>query len=232
MKGQKGPNLGRREEERLLDLARRTVGSEFPNPERAECPGTQALKALARRRLSKLKTDEIIDHIASCAPCFVEYNRYRREHWQRTIVGLISGCAVLAIAIGLLLHFSGVRFPRQPATQTAQARARAVILDLRDSSVERSGDARNVAPPKTLTREDLDLTIELPIGTEDGEYLLELRPSGDGAATRATGAATWNGTAEVLRTHLDLRGVAAGGYSLIIQKQGDTSGRTYRVIVE
>jgi hypothetical protein len=106
-----------------------------------------------------------------------------------------------------------------------------VILDLRDSSVDRSGDAQNVAPSKTLTRDNLDLTIELPIGTEDGEYLLELRPSGDGAATRATGAAAWNGTAEVIRTHLDLRGVAAGEYTLVVQKRGDPSGRTYRVIV-
>ena len=208
-----------------------TVGSEFPNPERAECPGAEALKALARRRLSKLKTDEIIDHIASCAPCFAEYNRYRHEHWQRTIVGLISGCAVIVIAGGLLLHFSGVRFPRQPATQTAQARPRVVILDLRDSSVDRSGDAQNVAPPKTLLRDSLDLTIELPIGTEDGEYLLELRSSGGGVATTATGAAAWNGTAEVLRTHLDLRRVAAGEYTLVIQKREDRSGRTYRVIV-
>ena len=231
MKGQKGPDLGRREEERLLNLARQTLGSEFPNPERAECPGSEALKALARRRLSKAKTDEIVDHIASCAPCFFEYSRYRREHWQRTIVGLISGCAVLVITVALLLHFSAVRFPRQRATQTAQATPRPVILDLRDSSIARSGDAQNMAVPKTLARDSLDLTIELPIGTEDGDYLLELRPSGDGVSVKGAGVAAWNGTSEVLRTRLDLRAVAVGEYTLIVQKRGDSSGRAYRVIV-
>ena len=230
MKGQTGPNLGRREEERLLNLARQTLGSEFPNPERAECPGSEALKALARRRISKLKTDEIVDHIASCAPCFIEYSRYRREHWQRTIVGLISTCAVLAIAIGLLLHFFMAR-SSQSGTQTAQGPLRPLIVDFRDFSVDRSGDAQNVAPTKTLTRDNLDLTIELPIGTEDGDYLLELRPSGDGVAVKGTGIAAWNGISEVLRTHLDLRAVAAGEYMLVVQKRGDTSGRAYRVIV-
>lgn len=235
MGGQKGPdrNAGRREEERLLSLAGRAVGSDFPNPERAECPGPDALKALARRRLSKLKTDDLVDHVASCAPCFIEYTRYRKEHWQRTIVGLISTCVLFAIAAALILRFSGVApwFVHRPVTQTAQIEPSKAVLDLRDSSPARSGDAPNTAAPKSLSKNDLDLTIQLPIGTDDGEYLVEMRPAGGRMVVTARGVANWNGTSEELRTHLDLRAIPADEYGLTIQKEGDASRRTYPVIV-
>ncbi len=227
--------VSRRDEQRLLKMAQRTVGSDFPNPDRIGCPGSDALKALVRRRVSVLNTDEIVDHIATCAPCFIEYTQYRNQQWQRTIVGLISGCIALAIIGGLILwpYISKRDIARQPSSNGGQDSTLSLNLDLRDAAVERSAGTSASRSKHILKSARLDLTIQLPIGTEDGVYDLELQSLNGPAVARASGTAAWNGTAEILRVPFDLRGVAPGDYALKIQKESSgASPRAYFVTVQ
>jgi len=89
------------------------------------------------------------------------------------------------------------------------------------------------APAETphLTRGRLDLSIKLPIGTEDGVYTVQFRSNGDGPAAEATGSATWNGTSEVLKITTDLRTVPPGSYTIAILS-ANSSVRHYPVFLE
>ena len=73
----------RRDEQRLLRIATDSLRSDFPNPERHCCPGSEALQAIAGRHLEFPEADDIVDHIATCSPCFLEYHAIRRRSRRR-----------------------------------------------------------------------------------------------------------------------------------------------------
>jgi len=65
----------RRVEKRLIKMLGEAVRANCPNPERIGCPGPDAVEAVVGRRLEFPRFDDAVDHIATCAPCFAEYNR-------------------------------------------------------------------------------------------------------------------------------------------------------------
>src|ERR1041384_1224325 len=75
--GQTEPNeemmrdkLTRREDRALLKALREVVLTQYPNPERKDCPGTSVLRAIATRRSSMF--DPAHEHVGNCSPCFKE----------------------------------------------------------------------------------------------------------------------------------------------------------------
>ena len=92
--------------------------------------------------------------------------------------------------------------PHTPRTVAKEAPAPVLTatLDYRNWTTERSEQSR--PRPTDHPASDpgaLDLTIELPIGTEDGSFHGPVPANNDESVAEATGTATWDGTAEVLR---------------------------------
>src|SRR2546430_719011 len=94
-------NLSRRDERRLIERATNAVASDFPNRERLGCPESSAVIAVVQGRHSSPETEDIIDHIATCSPCLLEYNQYRRRHRIRFITkrALASAAGLILIAV-------------------------------------------------------------------------------------------------------------------------------------
>jgi hypothetical protein len=61
--------------DRLQYGYQRAVASEYPNPGRKDCPGTNALRDLAERNVRRqdLRTDRLWNHAVQCGPCYEEY---------------------------------------------------------------------------------------------------------------------------------------------------------------
>ena len=76
--------LSRREDRALLKALRAVVLTQFPNPDRKECPGTPTLHAIATKRISML--DSAHEHVGSCSPCFKELTQIRRRLQRRKIL--------------------------------------------------------------------------------------------------------------------------------------------------
>jgi hypothetical protein len=60
---------------RLQREFRRAVWAEYPNPGRTNCPGTEALRDLAERSVTRedLIGDLCWKHAIQCGPCYEEY---------------------------------------------------------------------------------------------------------------------------------------------------------------
>jgi hypothetical protein len=230
-----GRALTRQSERHLIRVATEAIKTDFPNPERLGCPESTTLRAIAQRHLSGPDTEDDIDHIATCAPCFDEYNRHRRRHLllRRGRFALI--CAAGVVAIGSAWHFGRMnRVPeKQPVAQQALDPVLAATLDFSNRTVERSGEVQRKPEPKTphLRRAVLKLTIRLPIGTEDGAYSVQFWTGDDQPVATATGNAVWDGSAETLNTTIDLRNLAPGEYTLAI-RNARWSWSTYRVFLD
>jgi len=70
--------MSRISEQRWIQLQReyqRAVSAEYPNPERKDCPGSEALLDLAERMVLRedLQKDLRWKHAIQCGPCYKEY---------------------------------------------------------------------------------------------------------------------------------------------------------------
>jgi hypothetical protein len=225
---------GRRDERRLLRIAAQSVKADFPNPERLGCPGSDSLKAIARRRISLTQADDVVDHIATCAPCFDEYADHRRRHRVRVIGVPALAFAAILVAIFVVWRFVPAhQLPPQVARESPGPVLKAT-LDFRNRTVERSDRTQSPNPAETphLRRALVDVTVKLPIGTEDGRYSLQLRTGLDQPVVNTTGTVTWDGSAETLTSRVDLRSLAPGEYTLGIRRNGGSSWRIYSVILD
>lgn len=231
---QRAQRVTRRDESRLLRAAVRAIHTDFPNPDRLGCPGRDALKAIERRRLSFTEAEDVVDHIATCAACFDEYTINRRRHRLRIVRAVLACSVSLVLAIGVWWRVNLALFSvrRPPAVRFAHP-ALTATLDFRTQTVERSG--RSQLPEGTevphLRRALMAMTIKLPIGMEDGVYAVQVRDGEDQTVIATAGVAKWDGSAEVLTTTVNLRGLLAGDYLIAIGSNG-SSWRKYPVRLE
>ena len=227
--------LTRQTERLLIRVATEAINTDFPNPERLGCPESTALKAIAQRQLSGPDTEDNIDHIATCAPCFEEYNRHRQRHLLLRRGRLALICAAGVVAIGAAWHFGRMnRVPeKEPVARQALDPVLAATLDFSKRTIERSDEVQRKPEPETphLKRAVLKLTIKLPIGTEDGAYSVQLWTGDNQPVAKATGEAVWDGSAETLIAPTDLRKLAPGEYTLAI-RNARWSWSTYRVFLD
>jgi hypothetical protein len=222
-----------RAEKRLVKMAAEAVKEDCTNPERIGCPSSDAVRAVVGRRLGFPDFENIVDHIATCAPCFREYTRQRQRNRLRTAGVAVLSCAVLVVLGLLWKHGTPTQLhPKETVAREAPTPVVAATLDYSNWTLERSEQSRpRTAAAPHLTRGLLDLTIGLPIGTEDGAYTVQFLSNDNQAVAEAVGGATWDGTAEALKIRTDLRNVPAGAYTVAI-RSARSSLRRYPVILE
>ena len=207
----------------------------FPNPDRLSCPEAITLEAIAGRCLSFPDIDGLLDHIATCSPCFTAYTVYRAEYCscrkRRRCVAVVA-ILTAVITAGYLGH--RVFSPTHPfPEQIAEVAPLTAILDFHNRTSERSVQAPPPVPQETphLRRSLLNVQILLPLGTEDGQYALQFRNNAGGLIAQSTGTARWDGTTETLTARIDLRRVEPGQYTLAIRK-GTSSWHLYSIFVD
>jgi hypothetical protein len=229
------PKFGRRNETDLLKVATEALPSEFPNPERLSCPEASTLQAIAGRRLSLPDVDDVVDHIATCSPCFTAYSTYRKEHSSRsnrrryTAVAIVLTVVIASWYLGRKAFSPTQRSPEQVSEVTPLT----AVLDFHNSTAERSDQTPLPRPQEVphLRRSLLNLVIRLPLGTEDGSYAIQFRDNAGGITAQSTGTAKWDGATETLSAQIDLRTVESGQYTLAVRK-GAASWRQYSVFVD
>lgn len=230
-------SLSRRQEKNLLKAADAVARTEFGCPERTGCPDSETLGRLARRHSSVEPSPDLIDHIATCSPCFVEYSRYRAAHKLRVRVSYAM-VSVAAVVVLLVIGWSVYKPNGQPAiSQKEIARSpqpfTELIVDLRTWAVFRSDapERQRDHAPLRLPRTRLSLSIYLPAGSEEGTYDVALVDSSERPVQTATGEAKLQKFVQVLPVKLNLSDLARGLYELRIRRE-QTPWNAYPVFLE
>jgi hypothetical protein len=223
----------RRDEHRLLKIATDSIRSDFPNPERHGCPGSEALQAIARRHMEFPAADDIVDHIAMCSPCFLEYSAHRQRYRLRMIGGTALGCVAVLLLTALFWRWATPTRSRNETVAQQPPAAVKAALDFRNRTVERSDGRQSPNEPLAphLRRALLDLSIRLPIGMDDGSYSVQFRTQSGQSVVNTTGTAALDGDAETLTATVDLSNLSPGAYILAI-RSGTSAWRVYPVVLD
>jgi len=212
--------LTRSEEARLLKAGRRALlQGGFPNPERSGCPDKETLRAIAARNLSLEQVVEWVDHVGFCSPCYVEYDALRRQvvnrRWMR--FGAIAAGIAIVVALGIWAWFGGWGHLRNEAGAYQVCR-----LDLRNRFILRGGGDQSPKPPAApleLSRGRLDLELDLPIGSREGQYEVQVLEQPGRPVASALGTAKIENYITVLKVKVELHNVSPGRYLLGIRRQ-------------
>jgi hypothetical protein len=248
MKTDDHPAISGKELKEVVAFGRTCSKNAYPNPSRAGCPDRARLRAMAHRDPS-LKLDDLpIAHVVRCSPCFQEYMHFR--HMVLFMRGLRITGASLALAVAFVTVWLFVKGqiggrsepslsqqkqlqPLSGADNThsaAPVEPLAMKIDLASFSPTR-GDEENLEKRIHLPRRYLRLTLQMPLGMEPGEYLIQMRgPSGtvyfDAHAPGHIDAGTTS-----VEVDLDLAGATLGKSTLMIRPPG-LSWRRYPAVIE
>lgn len=206
------------QERAMLDLFEQASLNDYPNPERIGCPGADFLKQLARDHRSITLSDQRLDHVVHCSPCFREFVAFRDQIKRRSVTrrALFAGGGSLAAAFAVLIT---IRRPHpEPPTNSE---ATVIDIDLRPFSPTRgAASAPSPSPHQIdLPRTRLRLRITLPFGSPEGDYEVQILRA-DSAATglKASGTAQLKDGDTRFEVKMDLSGLPPAQYQLGVRR--------------
>lgn len=235
-----------RQSKEFLAFAHSYLSDAFPNPDRQGCPPDEALRSLAvNPSESQATITEHIASCSPCFRRYsellteVKVQKAADERlswkgifgWFRAHPVLVGAALAGALFIAIGARFLWIRFSvpnpppletHQPHNPTSPANPEVAyspfaldltnISPIRGSNPPPTGSQRRVRVPGS----SLDLTLSLPLGSEEQTYSVSLK---------AAGRQFWSKSAEahlnkgqiLLRVQADLRQVPAGNYNLEVK---------------
>jgi hypothetical protein len=200
-----------------IDELRRTA---YPNEDRKGCPEPSAFGALNRREISF--NDPLWDHIERCSPCYCQFADIREELFKQDRRSGLQRIARTGLIVLLLLVVGGgVYFWQRSRSQIRQPlvasnSGASAVLNFEDGSELRGAGTNRSAVPSSgiqhLPRNDLSLTVYLPLGSRAGEYELEILGSIGESVWKAKGSAAIKDGLTSIPVKGDLRNLAVGEY--------------------
>jgi len=229
----------------LLDFARSYLSDGFPNPERQGCPPDGALRSLALNpSVSETSVTEHLASCSPCfarysdvlAELKSQEAAKQKSSWQRlsawrkthpVLTGTLVACAaIIAIAAGIL--FSRVRQPnllpnevnntpgRTPAVEQAAVYSPFSIDLSKVSPIRGSQNPSTESLRVRLQKSPLDLTLILPLGSEERAYRVTLKNGAEVVWSKSAQAHLSNGLM-LIRFEVDFTQLAAGHYDLDVE---------------
>jgi hypothetical protein len=202
-----------RDERRILDALGRGLLKEFPNPDRAGCPGSDILKKIASRKMPLAEAEKWLDHLGSCSPCYSDFSQFRRTYevrQRRTLLAIAASILITAGIAGWLL------FQKHNEALVAQT----AVLDLRNRSIPRGTEPNPAEPPLEVSRAATRWTIYLPLGSSEGPYDVRVVTQSGESQLATSGWAELNDQITLLRLAVPLSSKVPGNYILQIRKAG------------
>lgn len=200
-----------RDERRILDALGRGLLTEFPNPNRTGCPGSEVLKKIASHEMSLSESEKWLDHLTSCSPCYRDFSQIQAgDRTRRTRVILAIAASILIVA-GVTSWALFFKQKGPVGTQTA-------VLDLRNRSVPRGGEPNPGEQPLEVSRRVRHLNVYLPLGSADGPYELRIATTTGSAVFATSGVASLKDGITSFDAAVDLSSVSPGQYLLQVRR--------------
>jgi hypothetical protein len=220
-------------EQDFLAFGRVYLSEAFPNPDREGCPPDEMLRLLANR--STGSDISIIDHVICCSPCFNGYmahlGRLRAELLQARRIRRVSRVIRSLVIVGVLMATVAIYLfvkrrqsepivrVGQPVTHHVTASYVPVLIDLSNASPVRGTETEANRPQMIPSSPLTDLSLRLPLGSEDREYSVMLSTNQRIVWSNSAQAHLENGQM-FLHMLADFSHVPAGNYDLVIVSRG------------
>jgi hypothetical protein len=200
-----------RDEKRILDALGRGLLKEFPNPERAGCPGSDVLRRIASHAMPLAEAEKWLDHLTSCSPCYRDFSELQAGYRHRRMQTVLAIAASILIVVGVASWALFFKQKGPSAVQTA-------VLDLRNRSVPRGGELNPGEQPLELSRAVKHLNVYLPLGSAEGPYELRIATATGSAIFTTNGVASLNDGVTSIEAAVDLSSARSGRYVLQIRR--------------
>jgi len=198
-------------ERRILDALGRGLLKEFPNPERAGCPGSDVLRRIASHAMPLAEAEKWLDHLTSCSPCYRDFSELQADYRHRRMRTALAIAASILIVVGVA---GWAFFFKQKGPAVVQS----AVLDLRKRSVPRGGEPTPGEQPLELSRAVKHLDVYLPLGSAEGPYELRIAPIGGTAVVATSGVASLKDGVTSIETAVDLSSASSGRYVLQVRR--------------
>jgi hypothetical protein len=196
------------------------------------------------------------EHVSHCSPCYREFLDFRNRVLTLESRSRRNATLAVAVAIALIVAAGSIYFflRQTPGTtgtakdaapqkssvpqvsqgqRAGEAPAVAAVLNLESESITRSlpaGTPNLGGEIQRIPRARLSLSIYLPVGSEAGEYEVQLlrNPTDQISLSTSSGTAQIENGLTILRITPDFSPDEAGAYVLAIRR-GTGSWRYYRI---
>jgi len=231
--------LSAREEKKALVEVAKILSSRYPIPERKGCPGSQALNDVAYQRLLP-NLNEVLDHTLRCSPCFVESQRYVRQYQRRrllfrTVLPIAASILIVAVTYFYWVSREETKMPTHPQQTPPEIVSRPPTTDqpavpqipaVHAATIVLQSPIRGTNPqtsPKryTLPRGLVDLTLQMPVGYQDG--LFEVQISGKKSKIEHRVNPQLKEGLLRIESRIDLSGFEPGPCQLTVTKIGESA---------
>ncbi len=183
--------LDDQQEQAFLEISADVLASEFPNPDRIDCPDSSVLQRIASTKLSLRDATPWMKHLGSCSECYRDFEKYKEVARRRRVVRLVYSMAASVLLAALLAiavwksHRNEIAHRNNPHQQitpngtngNSVAEYVAFVLDLRNAAHVRgkNGTAHSVMK---VPRMPLHVLAYLPMGSDSGEYSVSMKREG------------------------------------------------------
>jgi hypothetical protein len=212
-----------REEKRILDALGRGLLTEYPNPDRTGCPGSDVLRKIASHEMPLDEAERWLVHVTSCSPCYADFSQFQagyRNRRTRTILAIAASILVVAGIAGWALLF------RQRGPIVAQT----AVLDLRNRSVPRGGEPNRDEQPLEVSRAVRHLNVYLPLGSAEGPYEMRIATTTGSAVFNTTGVASLKDGVTSIQAVVDLSS-ASPGQNVFQVRRPDSEWNSYPLML-
>ena len=200
-----------RDEKRIFDALGRGLLKEFPNPDRAGCPGSDVLRRIASHAMPLAEAEKWLDHLTSCSPCYSDFSELQAGYRHRRMQTVLAIAASILIVVGVA---GWALFFKQKGPAVVQS----AVLDLRNRSVPRGGEANPGEQPLEVSRGVKRLNVYLPLGSAEGPYELRIALTTGSAIFTTNGVASLKDGVTSMEAALDLSSASSGRYVLQIRR--------------
>jgi hypothetical protein len=224
-----GDQLSKRQDRALHRAFESVVLTQFPNPERKDCPGTGTLRAIANKRIPM--RDPALAHVGQCSPCLAELTEMRQATRQTNLIWIAASATVAAILL-LVLVGPSVLWRNHSIPASPQAQRIAAVLDLRNASASRTAQPPQPNQPRIeIPRGLLTMTLVLPIGSDPGTYDVEIRKQNQSSTAAVQGLAAIENGVTILQLSIDTRTHEVGDYE-IAWRQPQFDWRSHPIFIK
>src|SRR5438874_508339 len=157
------------------------------------------------------EAEKWLDHLTSCSPCYRDFSELQADYRHRRMQTVLAIAASILIVVGVAGWALFFKHTGPPVVQTA-------VLDLRNRSVPRGGEANPGEQPLEVSRGVKRVNVYLPLGNAEGPYELRIATATGSAIFTTNGVASLKDGVTAIEAAVGLSFAPSGRYVLEIRE--------------